>query len=279
MVLLNRPFVSYDHLQSICPSIAPESFSACAAASTDFTCYLAAYEREFSLQKAPFIMSYAAYVSATIHVRIAAQGTPNSAAHGLLKACMRVLDENQATYWASHRANRIVRGLVKRMGVNLEHVSASDVSAGQSTDNTLAGSSTVQPLTTSAVKKGDWLTESAVVNHENAKLSGLEDYDSTMLDVDIDAILRSFMTDGGSYSPQSLFPTDVTATNSVSLPSTATERSWDGLEPAQGACGAMPLPADTADSEGFYFNDPIFGFSSSALDEFDLRAPNCNAPN
>ena len=76
-----------------------------------------AYNRTFSIRKAPYLISYATYVSATIHVRIAAQKPLGSEAHSCLQICLAVLNENQATNLVVSSARLTLSKLMKRMGV------------------------------------------------------------------------------------------------------------------------------------------------------------------
>ena len=89
----------------------------CATAADDIVQLLRAYDRAFSVRRAPYLISYATYVAATIHARIAARREPGSHAHNNLHACLAVFRENQETNWAVRRANAIVQNLMKRLGV------------------------------------------------------------------------------------------------------------------------------------------------------------------
>jgi hypothetical protein len=64
-------------------------------------------------------LSYANYVSATIHVRLAAQKEPGSYAHKALRKCSDVLEVEQSVGWSSRRAKQDIYGVITRMGVHL----------------------------------------------------------------------------------------------------------------------------------------------------------------
>ena len=64
-------------------------------------------------------LSYANYVSATIHVRLAAQKEPGSYAHKALRKCSDVLEIEQSVGWSSRRAKQDIYGVITRMGVHL----------------------------------------------------------------------------------------------------------------------------------------------------------------
>jgi hypothetical protein len=90
---------------------------ACATSADDIVHLLRTYDEAFSVRRAPYLISYATYVAATIHARIAARRGPRSHAHSNLEACLAVFRENQETNWAVRRANAIVQNLMKRLGV------------------------------------------------------------------------------------------------------------------------------------------------------------------
>ena len=117
MILLHRPFVSDGHLYNTSPSISVNSFISCATAADHIVQILRVYDKAFSVRRAPYLISYATYVAATIHARIAAKREAGSHAHNSLETCLAVFRENQETNWAVRRANAIVQNLMKRLGV------------------------------------------------------------------------------------------------------------------------------------------------------------------
>ncbi|KAE8351129.1 fungal-specific transcription factor domain-containing protein [Aspergillus coremiiformis] len=120
VILLHRPFVAEGHLHNTAPSIALTSFRTCATAANAIIRLLQRYEETFSIRRAPYLISYATYVAATILVRIAAQREWDSPAHARLRTCLSVFDENQETNWAVRRAKQVVIHLMERMGVSLD---------------------------------------------------------------------------------------------------------------------------------------------------------------
>jgi hypothetical protein len=122
------------------------SFMACATAADAIVQLLRRYDKAFSVRRAPYLISYATYVAATVHTRIAARRDAGSQAHKSLETCLAVFRENQETNWAVRRANVIIQNLMKRLGVvvpNLDdthidsggddnHVSTPDVALGRS---------------------------------------------------------------------------------------------------------------------------------------------------
>ncbi|CAN9461981.1 unnamed protein product [Alternaria alternata] len=116
-ILLHRPFVADGHLYNTSRAIAVNSFMACATAADDIVQLLRAYDKAFGVQRAPYLISYATYVAATIHARIAARRGPGSQAHSSLETCLAVFRKNQETNWAVRRASAIIQNLMTRLGV------------------------------------------------------------------------------------------------------------------------------------------------------------------
>jgi len=117
VILLHRPFVSDGHLHLARSSAARDAFSTCSTAAFEIDRILRTYEKYYCFKNMPYIISYSTYVSATIHVRLAAQKEPGSDAHKALNRCLDVLDIHQTICWSSRRAKRVIDALVKRMKV------------------------------------------------------------------------------------------------------------------------------------------------------------------
>ncbi|GJN71066.1 hypothetical protein PLICBS_005128 [Purpureocillium lilacinum] len=117
VILLHRPFVADGHLYSTSRSISVESFMKCASAASSIVLLLRAYHFAFSVQPAPYLISYATYVAATIHSRIAAKRGHESTAYSNLATCLAVFQINQKTNPAVRKATLIVQSLMKKLGV------------------------------------------------------------------------------------------------------------------------------------------------------------------
>lgn len=124
IILLHRPFVADGHLYSTSRSVSVDCFMKCASAASSIVLLLRAYHRAFSSRRAPYLISYATYVAATIHARIAAKRSHDSSAHNNLATCLAVLNENQETNTAVSKAMMIMQSLTKRLGVVIDNVSA-----------------------------------------------------------------------------------------------------------------------------------------------------------
>ncbi|KAH8879376.1 DUF453-domain-containing protein [Thozetella sp. PMI_491] len=184
LILLNRPFVSEGRPES--QTVAAEAFASCAAAASRIVHLLMAYERAFSVARAPYLISYATYVSATIQVRIAAQRQPGSDAHLCLQTCLAVLETNQETNWAVRKATKVIRDLADRMNVAVQPGSliATDSRAGE-----LVGFRDRLPRT-GAVAGSLWRGRPDALL---ATPSSQEDPSVTSREFDMNAIIQSFM--------------------------------------------------------------------------------------
>jgi hypothetical protein len=105
------------------------------------------YDVSFSVRQAPYLISYATYVAATIHVRLASSSPPDSAAHESLAVCLTVLDLNSKTNPAVRKASVVIEALMKAMSVNMEkpHANSSggnDASGAIQRDSRINGTST-----------------------------------------------------------------------------------------------------------------------------------------
>jgi hypothetical protein len=127
LILLHRPFVAEGHLHTTDLSVAIASFNTCTVAANRIIQLLQAYDHTYSIRRAPYLISYATYVAATIFVRVAAQKEGGSRAHASLRACFSIFKKNQETNWAVRRAGNVILHLMNRMGVKLDiHVTGDD---------------------------------------------------------------------------------------------------------------------------------------------------------
>lgn len=189
LILLHRPFVSDGHLHSTSPSIAIKSFVICATAATKIVQLLRTYDRAFSIRKAPYLISYATYVCATIHVRIAAQRGPGSEAHACLQTCLAVFNENMETNWAVRRAKAVIVNLMKRMGVTLSDGQRTR-SPEYSRNEQNRGTSTAYPITPASMQPFD---HAANIIAEPTFVPGHGNCETIAPDLDVDAIIQSFV--------------------------------------------------------------------------------------
>jgi hypothetical protein len=119
VILIHRPFLSEGHLASVSATAAPEAFSNCAKTALDIHQILQLYRHHFCFKTAPYFISYATYVSATIHVRMAAQKRQGWQAHACLRTCLEILSIQQTWCHGPKRTMSILLGIMRRLGVNV----------------------------------------------------------------------------------------------------------------------------------------------------------------
>jgi len=260
MILLHRPFVADGHLYNTARSISVNSFMSCATAADDIVQLLRAYDKAFSVRRAPYLISYATYVAATIHARIAAKRGPGSNAHSSLEACLAVFRENQETNWAVRRANAIVHNLVKRLGVQVPSLDQTQI------DRDSNGSS-----------------QQSTPNTSSSRLVGRE---PSLQSLDIDGIIQSFVreqenTQVGQPAHAGRFNSSDTVVSTqppwacqgaeaASVTTFAGQNEGNGLSyvedgnwlypPGQGHPFETPISVD----------DLLYGFNGEALDGFPI---------
>jgi hypothetical protein len=212
------------------------------------------YDKAFSMGRAPYLMSYATYVAATIHVRIAATRPSSSEAHDHLRTCLRVFDRNSETNYAVRKAAVVIEALMDRMGVSIDHADA-----GNDT-----GNRTNTPNTTNSTgPRGDIAAPRQSSDYSHLQMETRDNPEPTMVagqfvpGLDVDAIINSFMqeqqsgqTDGG-YVPMN------TATN---LPNAQGDENLNSMQ---------------SFSNAGMFDDALFGFNASG---YDWYYPNVSHP-
>ncbi|RBR25067.1 uncharacterized protein FIESC28_02124 [Fusarium coffeatum] len=116
-ILICRPFLSEDHFVS--EEITREALKDCVTAALDIHDILVIYKQNFCFKTAPLHISYAAYASASILIRIAAQKSSDSQAHSALRLCVEVLSIQQAYSHGPRRMMEILLRLMNRLGVHV----------------------------------------------------------------------------------------------------------------------------------------------------------------
>lgn len=120
IILLHRPFLSDGHLKSIAVHTR-DDFTICEAAACSIDVLLACYAKKWCMKTVPYFISYATYVSATIHVRAAARHS-RGGAHQRLRRCLDILSEHQKVCHAPRRALANLLLVVQRLGVDVGSV-------------------------------------------------------------------------------------------------------------------------------------------------------------
>lgn len=117
IILLHRPFISDGHLRL---TTAPEvSWKRCTSAAKSITSIVLAYRTAYTLQAAPYLLSYALYVASTIHVRnAAAERNRAREKSSILASSLRCLDELCNANPGVRRPVSIIRRLMATNGLN-----------------------------------------------------------------------------------------------------------------------------------------------------------------
>ncbi|KAK7977046.1 hypothetical protein PG988_004536 [Apiospora saccharicola] len=269
-ILLHRPFVADGHLYNTSRSIPVNSFLLCASAADSISALLRVYDRAFSVRHAPYLISYATYVAATIHVRIAARRSSASEARDNLETCLDVFRDNEKTNWAVRRAKTIVEGLIRRLGVRVTE------DLGEDPGDT--SQIQVRPGSTSRdgqLTRGDNHLSNGTDTVNTGSNRQVLSEDSTSPSAgwsDIDGIIQSFVrgqdaNDANFYIHPGQMDdyqmhqrlADAAATEmrdfGGGIGVDGSSASWVGFLPGGGASGATAS-----------FDDLLFGFNGSSLD-------------
>lgn len=260
-ILLHRPFVADGHLYNTSRSISVNSFITCASAANSIVGVLRVYDKVFSIRHAPYLISYATYVAATIHVRIAAKRSTESEARERLKTCMSVFRENQETNWAVRRAKAIVEGLMARLGVKL-----SQTGGATGDDSQLAPETTSDGpgVTTRNVHRAGVATSRSEKPRNHPPM--VENESPSTGWSDIDGIIQSFVR-GQDYNPGSM---DLGQPEPhIQVPQASMGSQQVGGDLMSGV-GNQPWIQGLTDGDGgaASVDDLLFGFNGSALDSF-----------
>ncbi|KAI4947308.1 hypothetical protein J4E91_006660 [Alternaria rosae] len=242
-ILLHRPFVADGHLYNTSRAISVNSFMACATAADAIVQLLRAYDKTFSVRRAPYLISYATYVAATVHARVAAKRGAGSQAHKSLETCLAVFRENQETNWAVRRANAIIQNLMKRLGVVAPDLNDTHIGSGGED------------------------------NHESTpdvSLSRSMDREPSLQSFDIDGIIQSFVREQDS----SHMPGPVDPAADVAVPGVPPS-AYNTMETANMPYGnsgnwAYQDQQQTFSEQPFSVDDLLYGFNGSELDQFPI---------
>ncbi|KAF2761116.1 hypothetical protein EJ05DRAFT_497675 [Pseudovirgaria hyperparasitica] len=243
VILLHRPFVADGHLYRNARSVPANAFAACATAATQIVHLLRAYDKAFSIRKAPYLISYACYVSATIHARIVAQRGRLSEAYSSVETCLAVFEENQETNWAVKRANIIIQNLLKKLGSTLPQ-RPWKISSNANIPN--SSGDTDPPPATAPLS----LADSSAVEQPSPTSS-----------LDLDAIIQSFAPDQDLSQSEFTIRTDHPISGDF-YPPQGQSGSYNSAYPLQMAYN--PYNSDPN------IDDLLFGFNSSTLDNFSF---------
>ena len=181
------------------PANAPESLAQCSTAATEIVCILMAYDRTFSIRKAPYLIAYATYVSATIHVRIAARQLPTSSdTTPSLRTCLDFLNQNRETNPGVENAKASLIRLMNRMGVAYQEEQVPSSARSDISQQSISR----YPSTDSSARMS-LIPLSSEQSHSAPLDSRMTSNNAVTQDADIDGIMRSFSNGQLSASPSS----------------------------------------------------------------------------
>lgn len=245
-ILLHRPFVSEGHLQCALPTVALDSFSSCVAAADSIAQYLDSFNRAHTFKKAPYFLFYASYVSATIHVRIAAQKQLETNAYAYLRTCFLVFDVNGDSNNAAAKAKAVIQQLMNRMGVSLPNEEPLQSTSADVQQDPAPRSQNPTPRST---------TDTPVQGYQgldaNVGASQLQEWDFG--DLDFDAVLQSFDQHPKANSA------DHRNQPATSTDTQNSEETFNGPLGLSGELNSMSNPVDDAFDHNIS-NDVLFGF-------------------
>lgn len=119
IILSQRPLFTGSYSQATGQGAAYESVNVCTTAANQIVQILRDYSRHFSISSAPYMLSYATYISATIHARIVAQKGRNSNSFQSLLLCRTILKEHQCLYAAAGKARANLDKLVAHLKISI----------------------------------------------------------------------------------------------------------------------------------------------------------------
>lgn len=252
IILLHRPFVAEGHLHIADQSVATSSFTTCTAAAARIIHLLQAYDQAFSIRRAPYLISYATYVAATIHVRVAAQREGGSRSHASLWTCIDIFQKNMETNWAVRRAKNVILHLMDQMGVQLREPGAnatqeSAAGAGGVGEGAVEQRMHTVPETSSGSGAGAFLAHMTPPELEASEL-------------DMDMIIRSFIRQDARPAAHSMMPIDHNVDSQLQDPASAQFEAQGGNFPT------TMLPVYDEPYVDSAFDDMLFGFNGSLQD-------------
>ncbi|KAL4887400.1 PrpF protein-domain-containing protein [Aspergillus karnatakaensis] len=277
VILLHRPFVADGHLYSTSRAISVDSFKKCASAASNISVLLRAYHRAFSIRRAPYLISYATYVAATILARIAAKRKNDSTAHANLATCLAVFKENQETNSAVRRASTIIYNLMKKLGVAIDNVSVDALES----DALRRPLDHLEPPRSRPVDGETNYIVNVQTDPDNASARDMTGYGNTPSQavyspdsdwVDIDGIIQSFLQEGvrPEYDAQEVNPSQIPRTPWVpppqhgNIPPMAMENGIAVGNHPEAAYGPYQVQVQHGwrpNGESTSLEDPLFGLT------------------
>lgn len=120
-ILLHRPFVRDGRFAPAVESVSKAALEICNKAALEIDALLHLYKSKFCMKSPPYLITYATYASATIHVLVASQQQVRekrgAASSEPLMNCLEILSEQSPRNRATSQLRDILLALAKRMKV------------------------------------------------------------------------------------------------------------------------------------------------------------------
>ncbi|GAD97255.1 predicted protein [Paecilomyces variotii No. 5] len=182
IILSQRPSINDSQENKANSVTALEAVKACTAAANQIVQILDDYSQNFCISSAPYLLSYAAYISATIHARVVAQTGPSSNAFHSLLLCRNVLRKNEVLYSAAVKARTSLDKLMDQLGITLSDGNTETGSPG----GTIPTTEIPVDRDPSSVPDTSFPSDAPCSPQLDWELSGL----------DLEAIVQGFQPDG-----------------------------------------------------------------------------------
>ena len=241
-ILIRRPFLSEGHLQPSTEERTRDAMAKCMSAAVAIDSILRLYRAHFCMKTCPFFISYATYVSGTIHARVAAQETPGSPAHRSLQNCLECLAQQQIMCHAPRRFMRSLLSLSRWLQLDI----ANSFQAAMPRTGPMEA---CHPIESADEHTDQGLQQ---VSHGSSTIVDVED---TLENLDLDAFLESF----GRRSAATQESTAKQAPGSLEFNATDDTRVHREAEQLDATFDTTFL--DTFDDDfNFAALDPLIGF-------------------
>jgi hypothetical protein len=119
-ILLHRSFIPDDHSYQTSVAMSSASTSICDRAAREIDAILRCYKSRFCMVTPPYFITYATYVSATIHIRTAVQQqSAGDPPYDPILTCVEILAGQSRRNRATQRMLEVLLKLAKRLGYDL----------------------------------------------------------------------------------------------------------------------------------------------------------------
>lgn len=190
----------------------------------------------FSMRSAPYILSYATYVSATIHARVAAQRASGSQAHLSLQRCISTLRAQKEASLGPKKALEVIESLIRRVGIHIDDdcMIPPSINAPTASLNSTVGANTGHTDTS------EYTVDSTTDPFQISTPSDGHIIPEGMFEYDMECIFQSFNVPQDSFMQQM----------GDSPPLNGPDASWE-------SSASMPDPMSP-----LFHMDPLYGLES-----------------